>query len=191
MPAGEHSFPFQYRLPSHLPSSYEGKYGRVRYTVSISIGRPWKLDHVTRAIFTAPLTSSKQKQFSSFCCGRGVVNMMLALPTGGFVPGELVKYHAVRKSRARMSTVTQKVLGPMEPGKSQQWRNEALAIPALPPSNLTNCRIIDIEDICPAAPPNYEECNIGAATNLAAEEEDNEFTGFDAHYTPRYPVYRT
>ena len=50
--AGEHSFPFSMMLPYHLPSSFEGQYGYVRYTVKATLDRPWKFDHEAKAAFT-------------------------------------------------------------------------------------------------------------------------------------------
>jgi hypothetical protein len=52
LPAGEHSFPFSMMLPNHLPSSFEGEYGYVRYTVKATLDRPWKFDHEVKAAFT-------------------------------------------------------------------------------------------------------------------------------------------
>jgi len=50
--AGEHVYPFNYVLPVNLPSSFEGDYGHVRYSVKVVIDRPWKFDHEAKAIFT-------------------------------------------------------------------------------------------------------------------------------------------
>jgi len=50
--AGRHRYPFEFRLPSNAPSSFEGAYGSVRYTVEARIDRPWKFDHVIRSAFT-------------------------------------------------------------------------------------------------------------------------------------------
>jgi hypothetical protein len=55
LPAGEHSFLFSMTLPNHLPSSFEGKYGYVRYTVKATLNRPWKFDHEVKAAFTVLL----------------------------------------------------------------------------------------------------------------------------------------
>jgi hypothetical protein len=52
LPAGEHSFKFSMMLPCHLPSSFEGEYGYVRYTVKATLDRPWKFDHEVKAAFT-------------------------------------------------------------------------------------------------------------------------------------------
>jgi sporulation-control protein spo0M len=52
LPSGEHSFQFSMILPYNLPSSFEGQYGHVRYTVKATLDRPWKFDHEVKAAFT-------------------------------------------------------------------------------------------------------------------------------------------
>ena len=55
LPAGEHSFPFSMMLPNHLPSSFEGQYGYVRYTVEATLDPLLKDDHEVKADFTVLL----------------------------------------------------------------------------------------------------------------------------------------
>ena len=45
LPAGEHFFQYSMVLPHHLPPSFEGKYGHIRYTVKGILDNPWKLNH--------------------------------------------------------------------------------------------------------------------------------------------------
>lgn len=52
LPAGSYSYPFQFKLPTNLPSSFEGVIGYVRYTMTAVIDKPWKFDHTTKAPFT-------------------------------------------------------------------------------------------------------------------------------------------
>jgi len=47
---GVHSFPFQYTLPTKLPTSFHGRYGYVRYYCEASLERPW-LPSVKRKAF--------------------------------------------------------------------------------------------------------------------------------------------
>jgi len=49
---GEHCFPFSTVLPTKLPSSFEGEFGHIRYTVKTVIDRPWKFDHEIKSAFT-------------------------------------------------------------------------------------------------------------------------------------------
>lgn len=49
LPAGRHAFQFSFKIPPFsLPSSFESKYGYVRYWLKARIQRPWKLDEVTK-----------------------------------------------------------------------------------------------------------------------------------------------
>jgi sporulation-control protein spo0M len=55
LPAGEHSFPFSMILPNDLPSSFEGQYGYVRYTVEATLDPLLKDDNEVKAAFTVLL----------------------------------------------------------------------------------------------------------------------------------------
>lgn len=52
LPPGRYTYPFQFQLPLDLPSSFEGEHGHVRYWVKGTIEKPWKYDHMTKAVFT-------------------------------------------------------------------------------------------------------------------------------------------
>lgn len=45
LPPGLHSFPFQWKLPAHLPAStFDARWGQVRYTISALLQRSWRFD---------------------------------------------------------------------------------------------------------------------------------------------------
>lgn len=52
LPAGQQTYPFTCLLPTTLPSSYEGEFGHVRYTIKITLDRPWKFDQDAKIAFT-------------------------------------------------------------------------------------------------------------------------------------------
>lgn len=52
IPAGKQVYNFTCTLPPVLPSSFEGEHGYVRYTVKITLDRPWKFDQETKMAFT-------------------------------------------------------------------------------------------------------------------------------------------
>lgn len=52
LPIGNHVYPFTCVLPPTLPSSFEGDYGHVRYTIKVILDRPWKFDQEIKAAFT-------------------------------------------------------------------------------------------------------------------------------------------
>jgi hypothetical protein len=45
-------FPFQFTLPQGIPTSFEGRYGKIRYRMKAVIDRPWKFDHEVVMLFT-------------------------------------------------------------------------------------------------------------------------------------------
>ncbi|GFG28507.1 hypothetical protein Cfor_03631 [Coptotermes formosanus] len=104
LPAGEHSFPFSMMLPIHLPSSFEGEYGYVRYTVKATLDRPWKFDHEVKAAFTVlshfdlnldphnrePVKVENNKYFCCCCCKSGPLTLVTYVPARGYVPGQSI-----------------------------------------------------------------------------------------------------
>lgn len=40
--AGNHEFPFHFNIPAQLPCAYEGEYGFIRYTVTVSVEIPFQ-----------------------------------------------------------------------------------------------------------------------------------------------------
>jgi hypothetical protein len=51
LPAGSHFFQFSMVVPNHLPASFEGKYGHIRYTVKGILDRPWTFSNEIMASF--------------------------------------------------------------------------------------------------------------------------------------------
>jgi Arrestin (or S-antigen), N-terminal domain len=49
LPAGNYQYPFSFQLPLGLPSSFEGDFGYVRYTIKIVVDRPWKFNYEAKA----------------------------------------------------------------------------------------------------------------------------------------------
>ena len=48
LPAGDHQYPFSFQLPIELPSSFEGEFGYVSYTIKVLVNRPWHFDYETK-----------------------------------------------------------------------------------------------------------------------------------------------
>ncbi|XP_059482478.1 arrestin domain-containing protein 17-like isoform X2 [Neocloeon triangulifer] len=183
---GEHFYPFNFDLPANIPSSFEGEHGHIRYCVSASMDRQdraWKLDLETSAPFAvialldlnsdpqfaAPVSATETKKFSF---SSGVVNVVLSLPAGGVVPGEILrptldvknnsKAHLDRVrlklrqvvtyivSVARVNicyaTVAMSFFDSVKPGQSLTFEQDMFKVPPLPPSNkyLEKCNVIEV-----------------------------------------------
>lgn len=107
LPAGEHSFPFDCKLPLELPSSFEGQFGRVRYLAKAIIERAtWKSNVVCKRAFTVvsgldlnfiPESATKieicKYKELGLCCTEGSVTIDWAVNRSGYVPGEDILIH--------------------------------------------------------------------------------------------------
>lgn len=186
MTAEQHSYPFTCALPPTLPSSYEGKWGYVRYTIKVTLDRPWKFDQDTKMAFTVitpvdlnqnarckePAKLELEKTFCCFCCASGPLNVIVRLPVSGYVSGQTipitaevdnasnvtvdslklclrkrVSFHVHQPQRATRKedeVIEELTMGPIDAGGSKTWEQK-IEVPALPPSNLVNCGIIDLD----------------------------------------------
>lgn len=186
LPAGQHAYPFTCALPPTLPSSFEGEWGHVRYTIKVTLDRPWKFDQDTKMAFTVitpvdlnqnprvkdPVHFDVQKSFCCFCCRSGPLQVIVKLPVGGYCSGQSVpalvecdnasnvtansiklilrKVVTFMTHQPRVEKKQTKVMiaeaacGAVPGGESKTW-TPTLEIPALPPSNLINCGLIDLD----------------------------------------------
>jgi hypothetical protein len=106
LPEGRTEYPFYFKLPNDIPSSFEMKHGYVKYFLEAVISRSLKFDHKVRTLFTvnglldlnAEWKAShigelnKQKFICCFCCTSGPVGFTIKLPRIGYVPGENINF---------------------------------------------------------------------------------------------------
>lgn len=101
---GTYTFPISCELPGTLPTSFEGEYGYIRYTIKIVLDRPWRitpehkmaftvLEHINlNAIprFKEPYTLKLDKSFCCLCCRSRPISITTKLPQTGYVSGQTV-----------------------------------------------------------------------------------------------------
>ncbi|XP_011169897.1 arrestin domain-containing protein 17 [Solenopsis invicta] len=131
---------------------------------------PLDLNQEPRA--TELVQQEMSKTFCCLCCGTPPLTVNFSLPARGYVPGQSmpIKINVENASNIRVNTiklvlrkivtyrattprtatktdeivVTEVSKGPVEAGGTADYEQH-LDIPPLPPSNLTNCHIIDLE----------------------------------------------
>lgn len=99
---GLHQYPFKTTLSSNIPSSYEGSYGSIRYTLKAVLDRPWKFDNEVKVSFTvvqwvdlnqnsdatSSVTEEDEETFCCLCCKSRPLEVGFTLPYSGFVPNQ-------------------------------------------------------------------------------------------------------
>jgi len=113
---GQHSYPFEFRLPATGPSSFQGPYGSTKYWLTSTFHRPaGKPPHMLKIPFTLngildlnlqqgggpPEVRQFMKQSPlsrliscPFTKAPGIVGFHLKLHRGTYVPGEYVQFRA-------------------------------------------------------------------------------------------------
>ncbi|XP_054905055.1 arrestin domain-containing protein 3-like [Poeciliopsis prolifica] len=120
--AGTHIYSFSCQLPvGNFPPSFCGIHGRISYSLTVSIDRPWHFskDFRTELNFVnyidphqpelwAPLSGSNYKTLCCLWCASGPITMTVSLEKKAFKPGETAKVMCIF-SNASTRTVTPNV----------------------------------------------------------------------------------
>lgn len=121
--------------------------------------------------FQKPFTCDVQHKLGVPCVGGGLVKCKVSLDRGGYVPGESILINAkiwnnsnvtIKATKAALTETIKymargKVIqvekrelavisrGKIKPRSNDEWKNESLYVPPLPPTNLRGCHLIKIE----------------------------------------------
>lgn len=120
--SGKHIVKFEYRLPSTLPYSAEGKHGHVKYSLKANLDIPWAFDLQDEKSFTIiredkvenliecnlPIEMEEVKTFCCWCCKSGPVTLTVRLTKSGFSTSEkiLVNVQINNQSSKRVENST-------------------------------------------------------------------------------------
>lgn len=101
---GHHEFNFTFLLPSTgVTTSFEGKYGSIRYWLKAEVEKPWSFNHKTKKAFTVispidinrneyltAVESSVEKTLCCWCCTSGPISLYARTDRKGYCPGESI-----------------------------------------------------------------------------------------------------
>ncbi|KAI5253627.1 Arrestin Domain-Containing Protein 1 [Manis pentadactyla] len=115
LPAGEHSFPFQFLLPATAPTSFEGPFGKIVHQVRANIDTPrFSKDHQCSCVFyilnplnlnsipdiEQPNVASTTKKFSYKLVKTGSVVLTASTDLRGYVVGQVLRLQADIKNQS-------------------------------------------------------------------------------------------
>nr|XP_039263224.1 arrestin domain-containing protein 3-like [Styela clava] len=126
LPQGQTILPFECQLPHPLPSSFEGEFGYIRYSVKATIVREWRLDCTTKKYFTVldsldlnriqditnPSQNYDSQSIACSCTRSGIIEVDFSSDRTGYVPGEYIKINAniSNSSNSRVKSSSVKLL---------------------------------------------------------------------------------
>ncbi|XP_062503509.1 arrestin domain-containing protein 3-like [Corticium candelabrum] len=187
LPTGIHQFPFSFKLPDRLPTSFEhdggflaAERGYIRYWIVASVDRPWHFDIKCKVPFTIleyidindacllhSMTSENEKQLCCCCCASGPLSLSASVDRMGYCPGETVTISASAENhssrqllglQARLVAVTT-----LFPNSGNLRRNKVTVTQkgtgrAIQPRGNDSWRNAKLE--IPALPPTINSCRI-------------------------------
>lgn len=164
-----------------------------------------------------------EHKFGVSCVGSGAVVCKVTLDRGGYVPGESIGVSASVSNRSRVTIKSTKAAltetitymargkvvqtekrelavltrGKIRPGEKDEWVNEQLYIPPLPPTNLRECHLIRINyDVFFIVEPSGLQKEVKlqlpiimATYPLRSEDDENGFKS-GTHYPSTLPIFR-
>lgn len=127
--------------------------------------------NLDQPILADPFKCDIEHRLGMSCVGGGSVKCRVALDRGGYVPGESISITAlvqngssvtIKNTKAALTETIEymargKVVqtekrelavisrGKIRPNGSDEWQNEKLYVPPLPPTNLQGCHLIKIQ----------------------------------------------
>ncbi|XP_037653081.1 arrestin domain-containing protein 1 isoform X2 [Choloepus didactylus] len=119
LPAGEHTFPFQFLLPATAPTSFEGPFGKVVHQVRATIDTPrFSKDHKCSRVFyilsplnlnsipdiEQPNVASTTKKFSYKLVKTGSVVLTASTDLRGYVVGQVLRLQADIENQSGKAT---------------------------------------------------------------------------------------
>lgn len=122
-------------------------------------------------LFQQPFKCDIDHRLGVACVGGGIVKCRVALDRGGYVPGENIIISALISNGSKVSIKSTKAAltetiqylargkvvqvekrelgvisrGKIRSGQKDEWVNEMLYVPPLPPTNLKGCHLIKIQ----------------------------------------------
>ncbi|KAI2554794.1 arrestin domain containing 1, partial [Homo sapiens] len=147
LPAGEHSFPFQFLLPATAPTSFEGPFGKIVHQVRAAIHTPrFSKDHKCSLVFyiLSPLNLNSIPDIEALQLHADVENQS-GKDTSPVVASLLqkVSYKAKRWIHD-VRTIAEVEGAGVKAWRRAQW-HEQILVPALPQSALPGCSLIHID----------------------------------------------
>ncbi|XP_030748321.1 arrestin domain-containing protein 4 isoform X2 [Sitophilus oryzae] len=174
-------------------------------------------------IFRESFKCEVEHKFGVSCVGSGAVVCKVTLDRGGYVPGESIGVSASVLNRSRVTIKSTKAAltetitymargkivqvdkreltvltkGKIRPGEKDEWVNEQLYIPPLPPTNLKGCHLIRINyDVFFIVEPSGLQKEVKlqlpilmATYPLRAGDDENSMKA-GTHYPSTLPIFR-
>ncbi|XP_061393221.1 arrestin domain-containing protein 3-like [Musca vetustissima] len=182
LPVGVHTYTFTIVLPLECPTSCEGRYGHIRYGISLILNRILRFDNTyyipltvlktvdlnLNPVFKVPLLGENYASLGCWPCSSGKLFYSLQIPFAAYTPGQTVKFSLHLQNQSMTDTegyymdFIQKItFTAHSPSRSHRYERRTLVKRNYSEvcRRLTN-RVFSGEFSIPSVPPTTEPSNI-------------------------------
>ena len=121
LPPGQYNWPFTFVIPASVPSSFEGKFGNIRYMLMgrivtgalkhnhdvMTVIPVQQLLQITDPRLLQPVRTEVQKTVGCLCCTSQPIVLTVAVPKTGFCIGDSIQLHiSLENGSNRQLTLT-------------------------------------------------------------------------------------
>lgn len=179
---GTYTFPISCDLPSTLPTSFEGEFGYIRYTIKVALDRAWRenpehkmaftvlenIDLNAHSRFKQPYNLKLDKSFCCFCCRSRPICVTTKLPHTGYVSGQAIPITCKVENESNMRLTGVKyefhknvLFQTTRPRTQKRTSNVILAQAFTEPIDAREERTFQRQITIPTAlPPNITNCKV-------------------------------
>ncbi|XP_026817896.1 arrestin domain-containing protein 3-like [Rhopalosiphum maidis] len=184
---GEYVYPFNFSLPHQLPSTFNGKYGKICYIVKVKINIPWKKNIEKEIMFeiispinlnddpslAEPKKKLKEKFYCCCCCKSGPMTLIACIPYSGFVPGQSIPVTVELDNNSNMDVDTIKIkldrtlkfIAPRNEIKSELFKIVNVYIDGVE-KHTSKTRVVQLQIPNGLVIPNLKHCGIMSDTYI-------------------------
>ena len=177
-PVGEQSYDFSFDLPERLPSSFEGGFGYVRYSLKARIRRHWKVDHKTKIsviindVIDTNLPAYREgkggenhNNVGLLCYKTSPVDMSASIDRGCYCPGDviLINSHVANNTSRDMQSMHAKLIQTVMYNASGKRRKSNKVIAILNGPNVPKGKSVSWENEpfnIPQIPSTITNCHV-------------------------------
>lgn len=175
---GHHEFRFSFQLPpGGISTSFEGKYGSVRYWLKAEVDKAWSLNPKTKKAFTVispininrneylmPVENQAEKTLCCWFCMSGPISLHARTDRKGYCPGESIAITADFENLSTRTVIPRATLHQTQTfvagGKSRSRHNKFTIVtgPAIQPGRTASwdSQLLKI----PAVSPSIINCSL-------------------------------
>ncbi|KAF2900133.1 hypothetical protein ILUMI_06051 [Ignelater luminosus] len=137
--AGTYTYPFSYRLPQEIPTSFSDRCGSVQYKIIVVVDRPWMSNYQDEHLLFVispldlnllpvrdPFSKSVEETLRWCCYNAGEITFTVSLPVTGYAADQQINIgsYVQNMSNVNIAAVQYEIIRTNEYSADNPWKNK-------------------------------------------------------------------